>query len=314
MPLVRHLIAASLLAGAVFSAAAGPLRASASLATDPGNVVNAESPTVQATALYPNAQNPSVSSIARRRHLVIDSNGGTAGDAYNMQYGGSADNSTVYQLWNLAQNRPLTDEEAWPLTLSFNFNLSGLTTTEGGYHLRSVGLGGLLTGGNWARGFGDNGLYIGGDPSDLAQGNQALLQSIVDVDYTLQHTNAATGTVGFSLQGVAALAATVYYDLWLESVTLVQEQTVQTALAGGSLFATAAAGVWNFADGLGVALFDGNAIGDVIIVVPAATGPNDVPAPGTLALLLAGLLVAARRSRGFTPARARAEPATVAAA
>ncbi len=282
----RTLVAAGLLLAAGASQA-GPLRASASLATDPANAVTAESPAVQAQASYPNALSPAAQGTAQRRHLLIEAAGGGAGDAYNAQYAATTDVSTAYELWNLRENRPLTPEEAAPLTLDFNFNLSGGSSVQGFEHVRSVGLSGMITGGNWARSFGSNAGYIGGFPADVLTGDQSLLAPAVDLDWSLLHTNATGGTLSMQLQGAAAITGALWLDLWLESVTLVEQALQQTGLL--ALGPASAANLsWQRADGLGVALRDGDAI-EMIVVVPADAGPGSVPTPTTLALLLPAL-------------------------
>ena len=290
-PLGRQFAGAALLLAVTTVCQAGPLRASASLATDPQNAVSAQSDSVQAQASYPDAQNPAAQATARRRHLIIQATGGGAGDAYNAQYAAAADVSTSYELWNLRENRPLTAEEAAPLSLEFKFNLSGSTSVQGFEHVRSVGVGGLITGGNWARDFGSNASYIGGFPQDVLTGNQSLLADVVDIDWTLLHTSATGGNLSMQLQGAAAITGALLLDLWLESVTLAEQPPqAQGARAFAAAGALPLATGWLRADGLGVALRDGTEL-DMIVVVPADDGPGgNVPAPATLALLLPALL------------------------
>lgn len=295
--LARLTLAAACLATGL--AQAGPLRASASLTSDPAGVVNVQSNTGSAFAAYPSTTAPVVTAFAGRRHLVIDSNAAGHSTAFTEKYGGSADVQTSYALWNLAENRALTADEAAAYTLSFNFNLTGVTTTGGTSHERSVGFGGQLTYAAFpfAVAFGDNAAFTQDPNGHVAVGNQALMGATIDEDYSLVHQGAAGGDVFFSLQALSTLDATAYYDLWLESVTLLPGQSLRVAsfssLAASDSVASNAS--FDLSMGLGVRLLGDD--GELIVVVPTATTgePNGVPEPATLALVLGGMALVARR-------------------
>lgn len=301
----RSLACAASLAFGLFTACAaeaGPLRASASLTSDPAGVVNVQSNTGSAYAAYPSATQPVASALAGRRHLVVQANAAGNSASFGDKYSGSADATTSYALWNLAENRALTDAEAAGLTLSFNFNISGATTAGGNSHERSVGFSGLLSyqAYPFAVAFGDNAALTQDPFGQVAVGNQNLIDSVVDEDYSLLHQGVASGEVAFSLFAIASLDATVYYDLWLESVTLVPGQALRTASFSSNL--SSATGLpsnqtFDITMGLGVRLLGDD--GEMIVVVPAATAPNGVPAPATLGLVLVGM--AAMRPRRRTP-------------
>lgn len=290
------LVAAGGLAAAG-TAQAGPLRASASLTTDPLGVVNATANSGSAYAAYPLAT-PVASATATRRHLVVEANAAGNSPSFGDKYGASADVSTAYALWNLAENRALTDLEAASLRLSFNFNLSGSTTASGDSHERAVGFSGGLnySAFPFAVGFGGN-ASVSQDPFGRVEvGDQTLVSSLVDIDYALEHAGAAGGTVAFSIFTIASIGATTYYDLWLESVTLIE--TVASAgarfaplMSTSFMAASASASAYDLANGLGVKLLDDT--GEIIVVRATANPPGggQVPAPPTLALALVALVL-----------------------
>lgn len=287
------------------TAFAGPVRASASLTTDPAGVVSVTLPSGVAYAAYPNAQSPVVSTQAGRRHLVVDSRAAGHSSSFVEKYSGSADVSTSYALWNLTENRALTDAEALGLTLSFNFNLSGVTSTSGDAHERAVGLSGGLSYSAFpfAVGFGDNGSLALDPLGQVANGNQSLMAAVVDVDYALLHQDAAGGDVGFALSATTSLGGTAWYDLWLESVTLVSSAPAASRMAFASAAAAMQSSAFDLSNGLGVKLLGADA--ELIVVVPTATPPNVVSTPASWALVLTGLLLGGATRYGARGAASR---------
>lgn len=219
---------------------------------------------------------PGASALATRRTLTVWTDG-TTGSTATTAFGATAGAGSQYVLWDLAADRALTQAEADPIDLAFNFSLTGqvlvdpvsLSVASMGYSVALYSTGYEDTGANSSSVFGPTGyLHLG-----------AMWIGDVNPSFSLMHRSDADGLLTTYLSSSAAFQSRAYGSLTLDSVTL----------AAGTLPT----------GGLGIRLSE---TGEIWVV------SSPVPEPATWLQLLAGLGAAGwlRRRHVRAGAQARA--------
>ncbi len=258
---------------------------------NPGNLAQAVSPD--------NQPGGAASATATRLRVQASSDGTGAGPTGQYFHAASAANWTEYVLWDFSAGQALAADEARRLNVSFNFRMVsrlslqdrvGLDVGTMSYAAEVVSLNSAIINRH-----ADAVSYAVGPP-DSFTGNLGLL-GLVDLSFSLLHDDSSSGWLSMEYGNSGANDVTAAGALWLQSITVTEDEPLQLSQAAPSAHRFASASAASLLDGrvLGVQFTHTKATYAFGQDLDDTTHPAPEPASGALVLLALAAFTRHRR-------------------